>query len=99
MKAAVTTLLVLCSLVCFSKPKPKEDHKVLSTKHQTLYFKVNKAFIGGTVEVYDSNMMLLESEALSHTHTMVYFEEMPLGVYTIKVKKADKVTALRYMNI
>ncbi len=99
MKATATIILILCSLVCFSKPKPKQDHKILSTKHQTLYFKVDKAFIGGTVEVYDSNMMFLEGEDLPHTHTMIYFEEMPSGVYIIKVKKANRVIQIKYSNI
>ena len=98
MNAYITILFLLLASPSFSQAKPKQDFKVLSTKRQVLYFKVNKSFVGGVVEVYDENRNFLESDDLPHTHTMIYFEEMPAGNYFIKVTKGDKVIEFRYDN-
>lgn len=96
-------LLVLASVsVSFSKPKPrlrhKEEFKILSTKKHILYFKVNKSFIGGLVGVYDEKKNCVEEEDLPHTHTMIYFDEVPDGVYLIKVIKDKKAIEFKYRN-
>jgi hypothetical protein len=98
MKTYITLLFLLLSSASFSWPKPKQEYKILSVKNQTLYFKVNRSFVGGVVEVYDKNKIFMESEELPHTHTMIYFEEMPAGNYYVKVVKDNKVVELRYVN-
>jgi hypothetical protein len=99
MKTCLTILFLLVASISFSKPRPKQDYKVLSTKNQTLYFKVNKLFVGGVVEVYNENEVLMESEDLSNPLTMIYFDEMPVGRYIIKIKKDGKFTEIKYNNI
>ena len=98
MKATIGTLiLVFVSLASFSKDK-KDDLKIISIKDHTVYFKVAKEFVGGTVEVFDTNMTIIECEDLPHTHTMVYFDEVPDGYYIIKVTKGNKVARFKYFN-
>ncbi len=51
----LTGVLLFLVTASYSKSKPQTDFKVISIKKNTVYFKVNKAFLGGVVEVYDSN--------------------------------------------
>jgi hypothetical protein len=100
MKAHIIVLFVLLASVSvsFAKPRPRLDFKILSTKKHILYFKVNRAFIGGVVEVYDQNKTRIESDELPHTHSMIYFDEAPAGYYTIKIKKNDRLVEFKYKN-
>jgi len=95
----VGVLILVLVTAAYSKGKPPKDFTLLSVKKQAVYFKVNKAFLGGKVEVYDANENFLEGEDLAHTHTMLYFEEIPKGVYTVRVKKGDLCTEFKYNNI
>jgi hypothetical protein len=99
MKTLFTIILLSIASVSFSRPKPQADYKVIWVKKSVLYFKVDKAFVGGVIEIYDGNKELMETEELPHTHTMVYFEEMPTGRYTIKVKKGNKTTEFGYSHL
>ncbi|HLZ16388.1 MAG TPA: hypothetical protein VKQ08_05085, partial [Cyclobacteriaceae bacterium] len=64
MKKSIILSLLLFTLaaVSYAKPKPLWNLKVLSVKKNVLYFKVNKSFVGGTVEVYDSDQKFIEAE-------------------------------------
>ena len=77
----------------------KKEFKILSTKQHELYFKVSKSILGGTVEVYDAQQNCMEAEELPHTHTMICFEEMPKGVYIIRVRKGDMCSEFKYDNL
>lgn len=79
--------------------EPKGKLKIITVKAHSVYFKVDQSFVGGTIEVYDANKTLLESEELPHTHTMVFFDEKPSGNYFIKVKKGDKTIEFGYVHI
>jgi hypothetical protein len=103
MKTVVSVLMVLVLSVTVSLAKTKESNsshlKIIAVKSHSIYFKVHHSFVGGTVEVYDANQNLLESEDLTHTHTMVFFHEKPSGKYFIKVKKRGKTIEFGYVNI
>ena len=93
-------IMMMTVSVAFAGPKkPKSDLKIIAVKSHSVYFKVDKSFIGGTVEIYDSNKTLLEAEYLPHTHTMVFFHEKPSGKYMIKVRKGNKKVEFGYINI
>jgi hypothetical protein len=94
----IGALILVLVTVSYAKDKPQKDLTVLSVKNHVLYFKVNKSFLGGVVEVYDAKENFLEAEGLPHTHTMVYFEEVPKGVYIIRVKKGDQCAELKFDN-
>jgi hypothetical protein len=91
------TILMLVTFTTVARPKGKV--KIIALKSHSVYFKVDKSFIGGSVEVYDANQNLLESEELPHTHTMVFFHEKPSGKYFIKVKKGEKTIEFGYVHI
>lgn len=93
-------VMMMTASIAFAGPKkPKSDLKIIAVKSHSIYFKVDKVFIGGTVEIYDSNKTLLEAEVLPHTHTMVFFHEKPSGKYMIKVKKGNKKIEFGYIHI
>jgi hypothetical protein len=93
-------LLLSIATITQARPKlPRRDLKVISNKNSIVYFKVDKSFIGGQVEVYDASKACLEADSLPHTHTMIHFDEMPAGSYTVKVKKGSKSTEFNYENI
>jgi hypothetical protein len=86
------------------KPQKKEtaekrDFTILSVKNQVMYFKVAKTYVGGWIEIFDENKNCLEADSLPHTHTMIYFDEMPPGNYTVKVKKGQKKIEFSYESI
>ena len=94
------TLLMITSSASFAKSKnPSPDYKIISTKQHKLYFKVDKAFIGGRIEVYDASMNFIEADEIPHTHTIIFFDKAPSGTYLIKVMKGNKVTTFNYTNI
>ncbi|HTH57469.1 MAG TPA: hypothetical protein VL728_15570 [Cyclobacteriaceae bacterium] len=101
MKNVVVLLfVVMLTTSSFSMGKePKEKLKIISVKSHSVYFKVDPSFVGGVVEVYDANKMLLAAEELPRTYTMVFFDEKPSGKYFIKVTKGNKTIEFGYVNI
>jgi hypothetical protein len=95
----VVILLIIVAKASQAKPKPKNELSIISVKRHTVYFKVNKSFIGGLIEIYDKDKNCLEADSIPHTHSMIYFDEFPAGHYTIKVKKGKKSTQFEYINI
>jgi hypothetical protein len=92
-------LLVTVSTMSFANHDPSKEAVILSTKNNVVYFKVDKSFVGGIVEVYDVNNNLLEGDTLPDTHTMIYFDEMPAGHYTVKITKGDEAVWFEYNSI
>ena len=102
MNKVVALLFVVMLSTSFSQAKerePKGKLRIITVKPHSIYFKVHQSFVGGTVEVYDANQTLLETEALPHTHTMVFFDEKPSGKYFIKVKKGNQTIEFGYVHI
>jgi hypothetical protein len=95
----IGVLILVLITASYGKPRPFRDFKIVSVKKHVLYFKVDKSFVGGWVEIYDETKSCLEADSLPHTHTMIYFDEVPAGHYTVKVKKGDKSTEFNYDNI
>lgn len=95
----IGVLLLVVITASYSKSKPQTNFKVISIKKNTVYFKVNKSFIGGVVEVYNANNQCMDGEDLPHTHTMIYFDDAPKGFYTIRVKKGDLCMEFKYHNM
>lgn len=93
-------LLLTIGAIAQGRPKPqRRDLKVLSNEGGVVYFKVDKSYVGGWVEIFDENNACLEADSIPHTHTMVYFDQMPTGRYKVKVKKGRKSAEFSYDNI
>ena len=98
--AVMLFMLMFAASTSFAKEKePKRELKIITLKPHSVYFKVDQSFVGGTVEVYDANNTLLETDNLPHTHTMIYFDEKPSGKYFIKIKKGNKTVEFGYVHI
>jgi hypothetical protein len=101
MKRIFIAPVLLLSIAGITQARPKPQRKeltVISNKKRIVYFKVRKSFVGGSVEVYDESKACLEADSLPHTHTMIHFDEMPAGHYTVKVKKGLKSAEFNYEN-
>ena len=101
MKKIFIAPVLLLSIAGTASARPKPQRKeltIISNKKRVVYFKVDKSFIGGYVEIYDDSKTCLEADSLPHTHTMVHFEEMPAGHYNVIVKKGMKSTEFNYDN-
>lgn len=70
--------------------------RVLSIKSDIFYFKVDKIFLGATVEVYAQNGEIIFTEKVTNRKTIVdfYFEDP--GTYTIRLKKDGKEEHFTY---
>ena len=95
----VAVLLLIIARSSYAKPIPKNDLTIISVKKHVVYFKVDKSFVGGSVEVFNAGKECVEADSLPHTHTMVYFDEVPAGHYTIKVRKGKHSTEFEYINL
>lgn len=95
-KLMVVLALVIVSTASFAKCK--EDIKVLSTKRHVLYFKSDKDMIGATIEVEDFNHHIMESSVVESSKTIVDFFFLPVGEYTVKIKKDGKEYDIQYSN-
>ncbi len=97
----ISALLILMALtvsVSFARTKEPKTVKVISDKQHTVFIKVDKSFVGGTIKVYNADGKFLEAEELPHTHTKVFFDEAPAGNYIIKVIKGNQSLELEYHN-
>jgi hypothetical protein len=96
---ALIALMVTVLTVSFANPKPGKEAVILSTRNNVVYFRVDKSFVGGVVEIYDVKKNLLEGDSLPDTHTMIYFDEMPAGHYIVRVTRGDEAVEFEYDNI
>ena len=90
----LTTILILffCSPVLSNDKKPDESLvSVLSIKREIFYFKVTKALLGGTVEVYDTHGAIVLTEKVIKRKMIVDFFHREPGTYTIKIVKGDYI--------
>ncbi len=102
MKTLITILFFSLNLSYPLEAKPKPQNKeitILSDKHHIVYFKVSKSYLGGKVKICDEHQNIIETDSLSHTHTMIYFDKMPAGLYTVKVVKENKTLEFKYDSL
>jgi len=96
----VLMLTILTASVSLAKTKqPAPDFvRVLHSRKHTLFIKVHKYFVGGTVEIYSSRKHFLEADEIPHTHTKMFFDDAPAGDYIIKVIKGKMSFEFEYHN-
>jgi hypothetical protein len=64
--------------------------RVISTKTDIFYFKVDKSFIGAVIEVYSPEDVLIISDTVTHHKAIIDFYLEKPGRYSIKIKKNDR---------
>lgn len=94
MKKMLMIALVIISASAFAKNS--HPVKVLSKQLEIVYFKVNPAMIGATMEVYNANGDLVYSQTIASKKQIVDFFDEPSGSYTILVTKDGKEEVINY---
>ena len=69
---------------------------VVSMSRELFHFKVDKAFMGATVEVYDEAGELVGTDLVLKKHMIVDFFNRKAGLYTIKVIKSGVTEEFQY---
>ncbi|MEO5979886.1 MAG: hypothetical protein ABIS36_13380 [Chryseolinea sp.] len=64
--------------------------RVISTKTDIFYFKVDKSFIGAVIEVFSADGALLITDTVSHHKAIIDFYFERAGKYSIKMTKNDR---------
>lgn len=101
MKIATISFLVCLQMVTVLQakaPNGGRDSVAFAIK-RSLYFKVDKAFRGATLEIFDSNGKMVQKEVLTKTATIIYFDNLVPGSYIIAVKKDGNEAVFLYNNI
>ena len=90
MKTVRNLIVVALFLLTFKNmASPLLGVDVLITSHEVFYFKIDKGWIGGEVEVLDSAAQHISSQILDKKKIMIDFFDLAPGTYTIVLKKAD----------
>ena len=91
-------VFVLFSSAAFAGHKKATPVHVLSTRSYIFYFKVQKEWVGGTVEVIDEAQNTVASERVDRMKHIVDFFFLPPGNYTVKIKKGTEEFEFCYAN-
>lgn len=75
---------------------PEGPVKVISTKMDVVYFKVNCSLIGATMEVRDNDGKVIFSEKVVDHKVLVDFFAEPSGNYTIHLVKDGHDDSISY---
>lgn len=87
-RAAVAVLLIAASTMgAFGDPGPV---KVISTKREIFYFKVDKEFTGSLLEVFDAEGNKVIEQRIDKRRVIVDFYYDQPGQYIIKVSNDNK---------
>jgi hypothetical protein len=92
------TLMLLSATVFANDPKSNHPVRVLSARMSVVYFKVDKDFIGASVEVYSEKGELILSQDVTHRKALIDFYYETPGIYTIKIKKGDREEVFNYIK-
>lgn len=89
-------LVTMLSLNVFSKNHPIA---VRSISSNIFYFKVDKQYVGATIEIMDLNGNVLQSATINSRKIIIdFFYKMP-GKYIIVIKKGDLSECFEYENL
>ncbi len=99
MKVLLVTML-MTGAAAFAQASPSDATlNVISTKYKNLFvFKIDKKYVGATVEVYYSNGDLVATQKLEKRKMIIDFCDTKFGEYTIRVVKGDKKQEFYYVK-
>ena len=89
MKTVRNFLVVVFFFVTFSNmASPLLGVDVLFTSHDVFYFKVDKGWIGGEVDIVSEDAKQISAQKLDKKKIMIDFFDLAPGTYRIVIKKA-----------
>jgi hypothetical protein len=92
------TFMLLSATVFASGDKPNHPVRVLAARMNVVYFKVDREFVGATIEVYSEKGELILSQNITHRKALLDFYYETPGIYTIKIKKGDREEVYNYIK-
>ena len=96
---AVIFLFLFQAVTAQARPSSADlDSVAYAGIKRSLYFKVDKPFRGATVEIFDSNGKIVQTEILTKAATIIYFDNLVPGSYIISVKKENNAAVFLYNN-
>lgn len=100
MKKVITiAALVLVATTAAFAAQPSNSVKVVSKQKDVVYFKVNCAMIGATIEVSDAKGNVIYNSKVTDHKVLVDFYAEPSGEYTIHVKKDGADESISYTKV
>lgn len=97
MKALVSVLLMVLMSGAFMPAYSGGKIVSVPSKDKNLFvLKADQDFMGATVEVYHSNGDLVTTHTLQKRKVIIYFCDVEVGEYTIRVVKGDKHQEFKY---
>jgi len=72
--------------------------RILATKMDIFYFKVDHEFLGAELEVYSATGELMLSQKITQRKVLIDFYNGEKGNYTIKIKKGDREETFQYVK-
>jgi len=97
MKKIIFALALMMSFYSsFGVPLKDTPVVILGRSHDIFYFKIGKAMVGGTVEVYSPEGNVIGTQNLDNRKLIIDFFDMAPGYYTIKVKKEGTEETFTY---
>ena len=88
----IALVILLSSTAVLAGQSPEAHHVfVISVQREVFYFKVDKEFLGATIEVYDTQGVLLVTEKVIKRKMIIDFFQRAPGLYTIKIAKGNTV--------
>ncbi len=83
-------IVVVFFLVTFTNmASPLLGVEVLTTSHEIFYFKIDKAWIGGEVDVLREDSTPVMSQKIDKKKVVVDFFDLAPGIYKIVIKNND----------
>src|SRR6187401_2336457 len=90
-------LLVVCSVMgALGDPGPV---KVLSTKRDIFYFKIEKELIGSTLEVFDKHGTKVIEQRIDKRKVLVDFYYDQPGTYSIRISNGTQEQLFSYEKV
>ena len=99
MKNLSLSVLFLSCCFCLQANAKRPPVSVISMNSNIFYFKVDKSFIGATVEVYGAEGELKLSSKISHHKAIIDFYEENAGKYKIVLKKDGNTLDFEYEKL
>jgi hypothetical protein len=92
-------VLLVMGVVLSTLASPVEEVSVVPSKYKNLFvFKIDKQYVGATVEVYYSNGDLVAAQKIKKRKMIIDFCDTKFGEYTIRVVKGDKKQEFYYVK-
>jgi hypothetical protein len=91
--------MIIATTVAFGNGnKTTHPVHVLSARMSIVHLKLNREFVGATLEIYNEAGDLISSQIVTERKVLIDFDSQKEGIYKIKVKKGTDEDVMNYIN-